>query len=70
MKPASFDYARPETLDEVVRLLSSHAGNAKIIAGGQSLVPMMNFRFARPELLIDINAIPGLDYHRLDGGAL
>lgn len=70
MKPAPFDYARAESLDEVVRLLSSHAGNAKIIAGGQSLVPMMNFRFARPELLIDINAIPGLDYHRSEGEAL
>lgn len=70
MKPAHFDYARPRTLDEVLHLLASRPGDAKLIAGGQSLVPMMNFRFARPELLIDVNALTDLDYHRREGDAL
>ena len=63
MKPASFDYARPQSLSDALKLLAIHGDNAKIIAGGQSLVPMMNFRISRPELLIDINKIPDLDYH-------
>ncbi|MGH8632120.1 MAG: FAD binding domain-containing protein [Burkholderiales bacterium] len=70
MKPAPFDYVRPATLDEALRLLAQHRDNAKVIAGGQSLVPMMNMRFARPELLIDINALKPLDYHHRDGDVL
>lgn len=70
MKPAHFDYARPRSLDEVLHLLASRPGNAKLIAGGQSMVPMMNFRFAQPELLIDVNALPDLDYHRREGDAI
>lgn len=61
MKPASFDYARAESVAHAVRLLSEAGGDAKIIAGGQSLVPMMNFRLVKPSLLVDINSIAGLD---------
>jgi carbon-monoxide dehydrogenase medium subunit len=67
MKPTSFEYFRPETLEEALSLLSRHQDEAKVIAGGQSLVPMMNFRLARPEVLIDINGLKELDFHRVDG---
>jgi len=70
MKPAPFEYVRPGTLEEALRLLAEQSGEAKLIAGGQSLVPMMNFRLARPELLIDINSLAALDYHRRDGDVL
>lgn len=70
MKPASFDYHRPETLDEALDLLAESGGDAKALAGGQSLVPAMNFRLARPEVLVDLNGIPALAHvHReADGG--
>lgn len=58
MKPPPFEYRRPETVDETVRLLAEHEGEAKVLAGGQSLVPMLNLRLARPALLIDINRLP------------
>lgn len=61
MKPASFDYARADSVAHAVRLLSEAGRDAKIIAGGQSLMPMMNFRLVKPSLLVDINAIAGLD---------
>lgn len=70
MKPASFRYERPERLDELLRLLDRSADEAKIIAGGQSLVPMMNMRLARPACLIDINLIGELSYIRLNGDRL
>lgn len=70
MKPANFSYERPATLDAALEFLKNDADGAKIIAGGQSLVPMMNFRLARPEKLIDINRIPDLDYHRIEGSEL
>jgi carbon-monoxide dehydrogenase medium subunit len=70
MKPAPFEYARPETLEDALKLLSDGTPETKVLAGGQSLVPMMNFRMARPERLIDINRIGGLDYVRIDGGEL
>lgn len=66
MKPASFEYTAPATTADAVALLCGHP-EAKIIAGGQSLVPMMNFRLARPELLVDIGRIDGLRYVRRDG---
>ena len=69
MKPAEFDYTRPTDLSAVLALLAE-GGETKILAGGQSLVPMMNLRLARPERLIDINRLPGLDQIRLDGGHL
>jgi carbon-monoxide dehydrogenase medium subunit len=70
MKPASFDYVRPGSLGEALQALSTHRDNGKILAGGQSLVPMMNMRVVRPGVLIDINRVPGLDGIRVDGGEL
>jgi len=70
MKPPSFDYVAPRTIGEVVALLQHHAGDAKILAGGQSLMPLLNMRFARPSLLIDLNKLPGLDYIREADGML
>ena len=61
MKPARFDYARPETLADALALLDSHGDAARILAGGQSLVPMLNLRLAAPALLVDIGRLPGLD---------
>ena len=57
MKPAPFDYYKPHTVPEALSLLAEHGMTGKVIAGGQSLVPSMNFRLARPEALIDINEI-------------
>jgi carbon-monoxide dehydrogenase medium subunit len=57
VKPSSFDYVRPTQLDGALRLLGVHADEAKVLAGGQSLIPMMNLRLARPQLLIDLAAI-------------
>jgi carbon-monoxide dehydrogenase medium subunit len=60
MKLPAFEYACPTTLREAIALLASHNGEAKVIAGGQSLVPMMAFRLARPSLLVDLRKLPGL----------
>jgi len=60
MKAAEFDYARPETVDEACRLLDGAAGDGKIIAGGQTLVPLLVMRLTRPSLVIDINRIAAL----------
>src|SRR5215472_7804941 len=57
MKPAQFEYARPETVDDAVKLLSSHGGEAKVIAGGQSLMPMLAFRLSAPKVLVDIGRL-------------
>ena len=62
MKPAPFDYVAPRTIEEAVRALSDGGADAKVLAGGQSLVPLMNFRLARPSLLVDLNRIPELAY--------
>jgi carbon-monoxide dehydrogenase medium subunit len=59
-------YDAPRSLEEACSLLSEGGGEAKILAGGQSLVPMLKLRFASPEMLVDINEIPGLDYHERD----
>ena len=69
MKSASFDYVRPDTLDAVCSCLASHP-DARIIAGGQSLVPMLAMRLARPSLVIDIAHIDGLSAIRDDDDAL
>jgi carbon-monoxide dehydrogenase medium subunit len=61
MKPAPFSYARPTTLDEALTLLSEHGDEAKVLAGGQSLIPVMNFRLAQPSVVVDVNRVPGLD---------
>jgi aerobic carbon-monoxide dehydrogenase medium subunit len=65
--PSRFRYEAPQSLDEAIALLSEGAGEAKVLAGGQSLVPLMKLRFASPELLVDINALPDLDHLRADG---
>lgn len=70
MIPSSFDYLAPSTLDEAVQLLQEHAGDAKILAGGQSLIPMLKLRLAEPAVLVDINRIPGLAYVEERDGAL
>jgi len=70
MIPPSFEYLRPSTVKEAVALLQQHGDAAKILSGGQSLIPMMKLRIARPEYVIDINRIPGLDYIKEDGGYL
>lgn len=70
MKPAPFTLLRARTCDEVVELLAKHGGNAKVIAGGQSLGPMLNLRLARPEILVDISGIEALSKARDAGDAL
>ena len=62
MKPAKFEYYAPTSLADALALLKEHGDDAKILAGGQSLMPMLNMRLARPKVLIDVNRIPGLDY--------
>ena len=66
MYPSRFAYESPKSLAEAVALLDAGKGEAKILAGGQSLVPMLKLRFAFPEKLVDINNIPGLNYIRFD----
>jgi carbon-monoxide dehydrogenase medium subunit len=61
MLPASFQYHRPSSLDEALGLLAEHGADGKVLAGGQSLIPLMKLRFAAPEHLVDINRLPGLD---------
>jgi aerobic carbon-monoxide dehydrogenase medium subunit len=70
MIPQSFEYIRPKNIAEAFSLLQQHGSNAKILSGGQSLIPMMKMRLARPEYLIDINRIPGLHYIREENGYL
>ncbi len=64
MKPAPFEYTAPATLDEALDLVSQHGDSAKVLAGGQSLVPMMNFRLVTPSMLIDLNRLSGLTFVR------
>jgi len=66
MFPSRFRYEAPQSLDEAISLLRDGGDYVKVLAGGQSLVPMMKLRFASPEMLVDINNVPGLDYHRTD----
>lgn len=70
MIPGSFDYHSPTSLDEAVALLGQHGDEAKILAGGQSLIPAMRFRLAQPGILIDINGLPNLEYVREEGDRL
>ena len=62
MYPARFDYVAPTTVDEVLAVLAERGDDAKVLAGGQSLIPMMKLRFAFPDVLVDVNRVPGLDY--------
>jgi carbon-monoxide dehydrogenase medium subunit len=66
MYPSRFRYEAPRSIDEAIALLQQGGGEAKVLAGGQSLVPLLKLRFAAPELLVDINGLPGLDYHKVD----
>jgi aerobic carbon-monoxide dehydrogenase medium subunit len=69
MKPAKFDYYDPRSLEEALALLHTHRDDAKVLAGGQSLMPLLNMRLARPKIIVDINQVKGLDYIRIaDGG--
>jgi carbon-monoxide dehydrogenase medium subunit len=70
MIPSRFDYVAPSTLDDAVTLLREHGGEAKVLSGGQSLIPMLKLRLASPTVLVDINRIPGLDYVEERDGAL
>jgi carbon-monoxide dehydrogenase medium subunit len=70
MIPGKFEYFAPATLPEAVKLLSEKGDGAKILAGGQSLIPAMRFRLAQPEILIDINRIDGLSYIKEENGHL
>ena len=70
MKPARFDYHAPATAEEAIALLTRYGGEAKLLAGGQSLMPLMNFRLARPAALIDLNAVAGLAYILEDDGQI
>lgn len=70
MKPAAFGYARPETLEEALVTLAELGEESKVLAGGQSLVPLMNMRLALPAWLVDIGGIEGLDAWRLEGDEL
>jgi carbon-monoxide dehydrogenase medium subunit len=61
VKPVAFDYAKPDTVAAAVKLLAESRGTAKVIAGGQSLGPMLNLRLAQPALIVDIGRIPELN---------
>jgi carbon-monoxide dehydrogenase medium subunit len=68
--PAAFDYFRAHSIDEAFAHLQQHGGDARVLAGGQSLIPAMRFRLARPAVLVDVNAVSELDYLRVNGQAL
>jgi carbon-monoxide dehydrogenase medium subunit len=70
MIPPSFEYLRPNTIPEAIAMLQQHGDAAKILSGGQSLIPMMKLRLARPAILIDINRISGLSHIKEEGGYL
>ncbi len=70
MKPPQFEYHDASTIEEAVQLLGEYGDEGKVLAGGQSLVPLLNFRLAYPEHLIDVNRVEELDYLRADNGAL
>jgi CO/xanthine dehydrogenase FAD-binding subunit len=70
MKPPPFAYECPADLESTLELLSESRGEAKVLAGGQSLVPLLNFRLVRPRLVVDVNRVSGLDSIRIEGGAL
>ena len=70
MIPPAFEYLRPKTVPEAVAMLQQHGDDAKILSGGQSLIPMMKLRLARPSHLIDITRVNGLSYIKEEGGFL
>ena len=71
MKPAPFDYQAPQSLEEALSLKAQYGDDAKFLAGGQSLIPAMNFRLVQASLLVDVNGLPGLDFiQEAHGGEL
>ena len=70
MKPAKFKYVVPDTVEEALAVLAEHGDDARPLAGGQSLVPLMNMRIARPAVLVDLNRVAGLDAVTADSGDL
>jgi CO/xanthine dehydrogenase FAD-binding subunit len=70
VKPPKFDYHAPASLEEALALLQRYGGDAKVLAGGQSLMPLLNFRLSRPAALVDLNRIPSLAYVREHDGQL
>src|SRR5450756_1974133 len=68
MFPAAFDYEAPSTLTEVLSILKQRGDDAKVMAGGQSLIPLLKLRFAQPQLIVDIGRIPGLAEIKRDDG--
>jgi len=70
MLPARFEYVAPTSAEEVMSLLAEHGDEAKVLAGGQSLIPLMKLRLARPALLVDLRRVPGLEYVEEDDRGL
>ena len=70
MIPAAFEYARASSVEEASKLLKKFGEDAKVLAGGHSLIPLMRLRLAQPSALVDINGIKGLDYIKEDGTKL
>ncbi|HEX2226983.1 MAG TPA: FAD binding domain-containing protein, partial [Candidatus Binatia bacterium] len=70
MKPASFEYFAPQSLSEALRMLDRYQDTARPLAGGQSLVPMMNMRLARPDQIIDLNGLREMDYLKIENNEL
>ena len=70
MKPPTFDYLAPTSIDETLAILAELGERAKLLAGGQSLVPLLNFRLIRPQHLVDLNGVSGLAGIREDDGHL
>jgi len=68
VKPAPFDYAAPESVEETLALLAEYGADAKLLAGGQSLMPLLNMRLARPAVIIDLNRVAALDYVKAADG--
>ncbi|HEY4621946.1 MAG TPA: FAD binding domain-containing protein, partial [Gaiellaceae bacterium] len=70
MYPARFEYIAPSTLEEVIATLADRGDEAKVMAGGQSLIPLMKLRFAAPSVVVDLNGVPGLDTLEEEDGVL
>src|SRR5262249_7824790 len=70
MKPPQFEHASPTTLADAVSALAASDGDGKVLAGGQSLVPLLNFRLAAPRLLVDLNRVSELSHFSIDGDAV
>jgi carbon-monoxide dehydrogenase medium subunit len=70
MKPASFEYHAPTTVDEALALLQANGPDCRVLAGGQTLIPMMNFRLASPPVIVDLNRIPDLAYIKDQGDSI